>query len=122
MIEEGSVLAAGELRGRAVDVAPDGFTHPVYRSGFALAVRVPVGQALPPVQTPEAAAPVVVEEPAAHAATETPEAVVPPALEEPAESAEEPAALAPEEAAMVPLADARGSETQTTEEPDEVEG
>ena len=38
MIEEGSVLWADSLRGRAVDVAPDGFAHPVYRSGFALAV------------------------------------------------------------------------------------
>jgi CRISPR/Cas system CSM-associated protein Csm4 (group 5 of RAMP superfamily) len=38
MIEEGSVLAAAALRGRAVDVAPDGFPHPAYRAGFALAV------------------------------------------------------------------------------------
>jgi CRISPR type III-A-associated RAMP protein Csm4 len=54
MIEEGSVLSAEELRGRAVDVAPDGFAHPVYRSGFALAIRVPhVGQALPPVHAAE---------------------------------------------------------------------
>ena len=77
MIEEGSVLSAGELRGRAVDVAPDGFAHPVYRSGFALAVRVPVGQALPPVHIVES--------------TEAP--------------------------AVVPLADAPGPETHTTEEP-----
>jgi CRISPR type III-A-associated RAMP protein Csm4 len=38
MIEEGSVLWASSLRGRAVDVAPEGCAHPVYRSGFALAV------------------------------------------------------------------------------------
>jgi len=42
MIAEGSVLfAAGQLRGAARDVAPDGFPHPVYRSGFALAVPIP---------------------------------------------------------------------------------
>ena len=37
------------------------------------------------------------------------------------EIVEEPGTATPEEA-VVPLADARGSETQTTEEPDEVEG
>jgi CRISPR type III-A-associated RAMP protein Csm4 len=42
MIAEGSVLfAASQLRGTARDVAPDGFPHPVYRSGFALAVPIP---------------------------------------------------------------------------------
>jgi len=43
MIEEGSVLMAPALRGRAVDVAPEGFPHPAWRSGFALAVPVPAG-------------------------------------------------------------------------------
>jgi CRISPR type III-A-associated RAMP protein Csm4 len=42
MIEEGSVLMAPVLRGRAVDVAPEGFPHPAWRAGFALAVPVPV--------------------------------------------------------------------------------
>jgi CRISPR type III-A-associated RAMP protein Csm4 len=42
MIEEGSVLVAPILRGRAVDVAPDGFPHPAWRAGFALAVPVPI--------------------------------------------------------------------------------
>jgi CRISPR/Cas system CSM-associated protein Csm4 (group 5 of RAMP superfamily) len=42
MIEEGSVLMAPALRGRAVDVAPEGFPHPTWRAGFALAVPVPV--------------------------------------------------------------------------------
>ena len=42
MIEEGSVLMAPSLRGRAVDVAPEGFPHPTWRAGFALAVPVPV--------------------------------------------------------------------------------
>jgi CRISPR type III-A-associated RAMP protein Csm4 len=45
MIEEGSVLittSPEKLRGRAVDVAPDGFPHPTWRAGFALAVPVPL--------------------------------------------------------------------------------
>jgi len=43
MVAEGSVLvAAAEPRGSAADVAPEGFPHPVYRSGFALAIRVPL--------------------------------------------------------------------------------
>jgi CRISPR type III-A-associated RAMP protein Csm4 len=42
MIAEGSVLvAAGELRGVASNVAPDGFPHPVYRAGFAVTVPIP---------------------------------------------------------------------------------
>ncbi len=43
MVEEGSVLLApAALRGAAPDVAPDGFPHPVFRCGFALAVAIPV--------------------------------------------------------------------------------
>jgi CRISPR type III-A-associated RAMP protein Csm4 len=42
LIEEGSVLMAPSLRGRAVDVAPDGFAHPAWRSGIAFAVPVPL--------------------------------------------------------------------------------
>ena len=42
MISEGSVLfAAGPLRGAAPDVAPDGFAHPVFRAGFAVAIPLP---------------------------------------------------------------------------------
>jgi CRISPR type III-A-associated RAMP protein Csm4 len=42
MIAEGSVLmAAEEPRGAAVDVAPEGFPHPVFRSGFAVAIPIP---------------------------------------------------------------------------------
>ena len=53
MIEEGSVLLAPSLRGRAVDVAPDGFPHPVYRAGFALAVPAPPEPAARQPQQPE---------------------------------------------------------------------
>jgi len=42
MIAEGSVLfAANEVRGAAQNIAPDGFPHPVYRSGFAVTVPIP---------------------------------------------------------------------------------
>jgi hypothetical protein len=42
MISEGSVLLArNPVRGTAPDVAPDGFAHPVYRAGFALAIPIP---------------------------------------------------------------------------------
>jgi hypothetical protein len=42
MIEEGSVVAATSVpAGRAPDVAPDGFPHPVFRAGFALSIPLP---------------------------------------------------------------------------------
>jgi len=42
MVAEGSVLCVdGVPLGAAPDVAPDGFAHPVFRSGFALAIRLP---------------------------------------------------------------------------------
>ncbi len=41
MIAEGSVIVSqGPLRGAAPDVAPSGHPHPVYRSGFALAIPI----------------------------------------------------------------------------------
>jgi CRISPR type III-A-associated RAMP protein Csm4 len=46
MVSEGSVLVAStEPRGAVTDVAPDGFAHPVYRSGFALAISIPLRSA-----------------------------------------------------------------------------
>jgi hypothetical protein len=42
MVAEGSVIAAqNEPSGQAVDIAPEGFAHPVYRSGLALALELP---------------------------------------------------------------------------------
>jgi CRISPR type III-A-associated RAMP protein Csm4 len=42
MIAEGSVLyATDQPRGAAADVAPDGFAHPVFRAGFAVAIPLP---------------------------------------------------------------------------------
>lgn len=43
MVEEGSVIVSPRPPlGSAVDVAPEGFPHPVYRSGFALSIPLPV--------------------------------------------------------------------------------
>jgi CRISPR type III-A-associated RAMP protein Csm4 len=56
MISEGAVLSAGaEPFGVAVDVAPEGFAHPVYRSGLALALLFPpprVAEKDKPVEEP----------------------------------------------------------------------
>jgi len=42
MLAEGSVVyAAPDPRGAAADVAPDGFAHPVFRAGFAVAIPLP---------------------------------------------------------------------------------
>ncbi len=42
MIAEGSVITAeSEPAGKAVDIAPEGFAHPVYRSGLALTLLLP---------------------------------------------------------------------------------
>jgi CRISPR type III-A-associated RAMP protein Csm4 len=58
LITEGSVVAAAsEPRGAAVDVAPEGFAHAVYRSGIALVLKLPVVE---PQSEPS-----VVEEPSA---------------------------------------------------------
>ncbi len=41
MVEEGSVLYANQSpSGMARDVAPEGFPHPVFRAGFAVALRI----------------------------------------------------------------------------------
>lgn len=43
MVAEGSVLIApAALKGSAPDVAPEGFEHPVYRAGFAVALPIAV--------------------------------------------------------------------------------
>jgi CRISPR type III-A-associated RAMP protein Csm4 len=43
MIAEGSVLCSElPIQGMAHDVSPDGFPHPVYRAGYALAIPIPL--------------------------------------------------------------------------------
>lgn len=55
MVAEGSVLSARrEPTGSAVDAAPDGWTHPVYRAGFCLSLKLPSSKEIPepvPVET-----------------------------------------------------------------------
>jgi CRISPR type III-A-associated RAMP protein Csm4 len=79
MVNEGCVLSSQqEPIGAAVDVAPEGFAHPVYRSGLALALRLPVVE----IQPQEKMA--VVEEPSiAEAASGEEPAVLPVELEAP---------------------------------------
>jgi CRISPR type III-A-associated RAMP protein Csm4 len=46
MVAEGSVIeSAVEPKGAAVNVAPEGFAHPVWRAGFAVALAVPAMEA-----------------------------------------------------------------------------
>ncbi len=55
MVAEGSVLMSSqEPAGAAVDVAGDGHQHPIYRFGFALAVRLPevAEEDIKPVEEP----------------------------------------------------------------------
>jgi len=89
MVSEGCVLAAdNEPVGAAMDVAPDGFAHPVYRSGLALALRLPVVELQQkPVEEPSTAEAVIEEAtPPAVEQSAEPEPPVspPPPVEEPA--------------------------------------
>ena len=43
VVSEGSVLISPAApRGSAVNVAPEGFPHPVYRYGYALSISIPM--------------------------------------------------------------------------------
>ncbi len=106
MIGEGSVLAAVALRGRTVDVAPEGFGHPVYRSGIALAV--PLGAPAPPVVEQPSPAETPVED-----ATQLPEEAATPAVESVDATSEEP--ITPSEETDVPT-DAEKPEESVPEE------
>jgi CRISPR type III-A-associated RAMP protein Csm4 len=88
MITEGSVLvAAFEPKGSVTDVAPDGFPHPVYRAGYAIAIPIPMRppvarelpkalvEELPREAVPEAAPELPPEEPPAVAEELEPELV-----------------------------------------------
>jgi hypothetical protein len=95
MLQEGSVIHAAALRGRAVDVAPEGFPHRVYRSGFALAIPAPPEPVLRVPQQPE----VKVQEPPAIAMENEGGPAVAPELE-PMPEMEQPEAQPAPEAAM----------------------
>ncbi|HEX4227513.1 MAG TPA: hypothetical protein VHZ07_02505 [Bryobacteraceae bacterium] len=80
LIAEGSVLSAtSDLIGAAVDVAPDGFAHPVYRSGLALAIALPVLELKPEPRIEEP--PVTTE--VANVEARAPEEEPPPSVPEP---------------------------------------
>ena len=75
LIDEGSVIsAASNPVGRAVNVAPEGSAHPVYRAGFALTICLPELTAMEP-STVEAEAKVEVPEPTHPAPEAEPEAL-----------------------------------------------
>jgi CRISPR type III-A-associated RAMP protein Csm4 len=89
MIVEGSVIAAREApRGAAVDVAPDGFAHPVYRSGLALALKLPepAPAAEKPAESPNVEE-AIEETPCAH--PQAPETGSAPEIETPTEPQDE---------------------------------
>ena len=107
MVAEGSVLSAREEpTGAALDVAPDNFAHPVYRSGFAIALKLPtirVASDFAPVETPtdeESLDPRPSEVPAAATPLEAP----PTAAPEPAPAEPEPKPTTPEPAPDEPVA------------------
>lgn len=90
MITEGSVVIAGkEPRGSATDVGPEGFPHPVYRAGFALAVPIPmpraplelpkepVKEAPPPLSEPESDEPESAEAQSPEPESSAPESTAP---------------------------------------------
>jgi CRISPR type III-A-associated RAMP protein Csm4 len=90
MVNEGCVLASHEEpAGAALDVAPDGFAHPVYRSGLALTLRLPVVEVQPQEKIVEEESfvpePLIDDEPPAPS---VPKESVP--AEAPAETAEAP--------------------------------
>jgi CRISPR type III-A-associated RAMP protein Csm4 len=120
MIAEGSVLAAPEeIVGAAMDVAPEGHAHPVYRSGIAVSLRLPAFA----VTT----APETLEAPGEEASAETepppePSAPAEPLPEEPAvseessvEAVEEPAESLPGSPELLPEMESHGHRSSEVE-------
>ena len=103
MVAEGSVLSAHqEPVGTAVDVAPEGFAHPVYRAGFSLSLKLPnpkeiTAEPPPTIETAPPDSPLEVEKEQATNIEET--AAAPPEAQETQEVQEvkEPAAETPNE-------------------------
>lgn len=131
MIAEGSVVvAASEPRGVATDVAPEGFPHPVYRAGYALAIPIPLRPTreplLPPMPVREAPVREAPVREAPHRETllppmppreevvETPAAETAPSQEPPPEPTPEPAPPAPE---PTPIDEPAPIEEPPSEEP-----
>jgi CRISPR type III-A-associated RAMP protein Csm4 len=135
MVLEGCVLsAASEPAGTAVDVAPEGVGHPVYRSGIALALELPPPKlhateiaVIPEVFGPGAFVPQVVEsvktdvEPEVESVTETvpSEPVAEPSIQEP--EAEPASPVEEPETAPEPIPAEEPSEPPVKEPEPEVE-
>jgi CRISPR type III-A-associated RAMP protein Csm4 len=135
MVLEGCVLsAASEPAGAAVDVAPEGVGHPVYRSGIALALELPPPKlhateiaVVPEVFGPGAFVPQVVEsvrtevEPEVESVTETvpSEPVAEPSIQEP--EAEPASRVEEPETAPEPIPAEEPSEPPVKEPEPEVE-
>ncbi len=110
MVTEGSVFSSQQVPvGTAVDVAPDGFAHPVYRAGFALALRLPVIRqvAIEPVETTP-------PESSLEASRELEPEILPSAMQSDLADEEQPAA-APQPAAEEPPAEELPEQTQESE-------
>jgi CRISPR type III-A-associated RAMP protein Csm4 len=110
MVNEGCVLSLlDEPVGAAVDVAPDGFAHPVYRSGLVLSLRLPVVEVQPqdkmPAEEPSNAEAVIEEHVQADAPViEMVEPPVEPPSDPPAPPMEEPPSDTPPPPAEEPPA------------------
>ncbi|MBV8896152.1 MAG: hypothetical protein JO051_06560 [Acidobacteriaceae bacterium] len=121
MIAEGSVLLASrEPSGKALDVAPDGHAHPIYRSGFALALRLPevTEEDIKPVEEPtdeEApeAKPCLAPSPESEPAPAAPDAPTPESLDVQPELAPDAPTPDPEQPQQNP--DREGGEVSTPE-------
>lgn len=107
MVSEGSVVATHvEPRGAALDVAPDGFAHPVYRAGFAVALKLPTLGVVPegPVEPPADKEALEPEPRPCDEPAPAPESAIPPESATPPEPATAAEPAAPAEPATTPEA------------------
>jgi CRISPR type III-A-associated RAMP protein Csm4 len=131
MVAEGSVIAAeSEPAGTALNVAPDGFPHPVYRSGFALCLKLPSAQiaAEQPAEAPsveEAIEPRPCEPPAPEEVTEQveeePRAWIGPEVEEAVREEPQPVAAEPPKENGDSQAEAPGPQKQEQPESEDID-
>jgi CRISPR type III-A-associated RAMP protein Csm4 len=83
MVAEGSVLSSyQEPIGTAVDVAPDGMAHPVYRAGFCLSLKLPNVREIPEPVSVEITSPDSPAEAEREQAPETEETAAPEGTQE----------------------------------------
>jgi hypothetical protein len=135
MVAEGSVLiAAREPSGVAVDVAGGGHAHPIYRAGFAVAVRLPepTQEDIKPVEEPSdieapepkpcpEGQPVVAEPESAQAEPESDAASEAPQVAEVTEEAEPHPEISPQPSDLELPAHTAPEHTQPTSQQNEVQ-